>query len=188
MGSGYRPDLFDDPFQNWTQIQCADLQLDLAGIQLTPVEQVFNQTHLGLRVAVDHFQRREALIISALSQDKRGANDSRQRRPQFVDGLRGEFLFPALRFARGFPLVNTLDGEAGLRGNQVQQCNIVVRKRTCLVKLKHDFSRKISARVDWNDEILSPAALSYMAIRYQVLGLGERDERSIGFENRLNLI
>src|SRR5947199_2646124 len=185
---GYRPYLVMDLCQNWSEIQCADLQLDLAGIRLAYVEQVFNEIHLGLRIPVDHFQRTDASVSPARSQDEGRRNDSRQWRPQFVDGHRDQLVFPPLCFARGFSLVDALNGEAGLRGNQVQQCNFVLRKRTRLLELKDNFSHKLPARLDWNDEIVNPASPSDMGIRYQVLGFGKGDECAIGPEDLLNFI
>src|SRR6266516_4903494 len=94
------------------------------------------------------------------------------------------FLLPF--YACGLPLLDAFNNEASLHGDQLQQSGLIVRKRTGLLKLKHDSSHQIPGRIDRERQIMHPASLNRLRIGYQVLGLGKRHNRPIELKDFLD--
>ncbi len=101
-------------------------------------------------------------------------------------GNSDEIVFLLPFSACSLPLLNVFNNEAGLHGDQLQQSGLIVRKRTGLLKLKHDFPHQIPGRIDRERKIMHPASLNLLRIGCQVLGLGKRHKRPIGLEDFLD--
>src|SRR5215510_12196197 len=95
------------------------------------------------------------------------------------------FVFLLSFSASSLPLLNVLNDKAGLQSDQLQQRDVVVRKRTELLKLKYDSPHQFPICIDGEGQLMQPAWLNLLRVRCRILEFGKRHKRPIGLEDFL---